>query len=271
MSNSLEIPNKIHYCWFGKNPLSPLALKCLDSWRRFFPDYEIVKWNESNFDVNGCAYIREAYRAEKWAFVSDYARFAILYEHGGIYFDTDVEVIRPMDDIIASGPFMGAEKLVPGELPRVAPGLGLGAEPGHDLYKEIIDQYENSHFIKPDGSCDLLNNVVVRTTAVLARHGLKSSGELQNVAGINIYPKEYFSPKDVETHELVITPNTRTIHHYDASWAEWYEKAADVRGIRLKKFFGKKLGNAMNVCIYTWQKEGFGVLCGKLLRKLKRQ
>ncbi len=268
--DSKLIPHQIHYCWFGKAPLPATARQCIDSWKRFFPDYDIIQWDESNFDVDACAYAREAYRAKKWAFVSDYARFVILYNHGGLYFDTDVEVIKSMDDVVAAGSFMGIEKFVPGKPPRVAPGLGLGAVPGEALYREIIDQYEKSHFVLPNGSCDLQNNVVVRTTDILIRHGMQSTGELQNVSGINIYPKEYFSPKDVETHKLVITPNTRTIHHYDASWAEWYDKAADTRGIRLRKLLGKKLGNALNVFIYTWQKEGFSAMCGKLLRKLKK-
>jgi len=104
------IPKVIHYCWFGRNSLPPLAVKCLESWKRFFPDYEIKEWNEDNFDVNIISYTAEAYRVKKYAFVSDYARFWILYHYGGLYFDTDVEVIKSMDDIIAKGSFMGCEK-----------------------------------------------------------------------------------------------------------------------------------------------------------------
>ena len=103
------IPKKIHYCWFGRNPLPESALKCIESWRKYLPDYEIIEWNEDNFDVNSIPYTQQAYAARKYAFVSDYARFKILYEHGGLYFDTDVEVIKPMDDIVADGPFMGFE------------------------------------------------------------------------------------------------------------------------------------------------------------------
>ena len=126
------IPKVIHYCWFGGNPLPPLALKCIESWKTFLPGYEIKEWNESNFDVNSIAYTREAYEARKYAFVSDYARFHILYHHGGLYFDTDVELIRPIDDIVARGAFMGCEcEAKPGATaPAVAPGLGLGCNPG---------------------------------------------------------------------------------------------------------------------------------------------
>ena len=272
------IPKLLHYCWFGGNPLNDLALKCIKSWETFLPDYQIIRWDENNFDVMSCTYTREAYQAKKWAFVSDYARFWILYHHGGLYFDTDVEVLRPLDDVIARGAFMGCEKhavqsppqVTPGLGLGVAPGLGLGVAPGLFLYKEIMADYEKSHFLNPDGTMNLQNNVVTRTTAILVRHGLKNTNEIQDVAGVYIYPKEYFSPKDVETHKLEITPNTYTIHHYDASWAEWYDKAADSRGIKLRKIFGNKLGNGLNVCIYTWQKEGFSGFVKKILKKLKK-
>ena len=113
------IPKIIHYCWFGGNPLPELAIKCIESWKKYLPDYEIKEWNESNFDINCCAYVREAYEAKKWAFVSDYARFWILYQHGGLYFDTDVELIKSIDDLIVKGAFMGCEPW------NAAPALSL--------------------------------------------------------------------------------------------------------------------------------------------------
>lgn len=145
------IPKVIHYCWFGRNSLPPLAVKCLESWKRFFPDYEIKEWNEDNFDVNIISYTAEAYRVKKYAFVSDYARFWILYHYGGLYFDTDVEVIKSMDDIIAKGSFMGCEKDADKEgatALAVAPGLGLGVNPGLGLYGELLQLYAGLHFIK---------------------------------------------------------------------------------------------------------------------------
>ena len=140
------IPKIIHYCWFGGNPLSELAQKCISSWKKYFPEYEIKEWNESNFNLQCCDYVKEAYEAKKWAFVSDYARFWILYHEGGLYFDTDVEVIKPIDDIINNGAFMGCERTGNYGL-GVNPGLGIGADPGISLYKEILDDYEKSHFI----------------------------------------------------------------------------------------------------------------------------
>lgn len=215
------IPKVIHYCWFGGNPLPKSAQKCIESWKKYLPDYEIKEWNESNFDVNIIPYTAEAYKAKKYAFVSDYARFRILYKYGGLYFDTDVEVIKNMDDIISKGPFMGCENeakagATPVQL-GVAPGLGLGVNPGLGLYKEIIDDYEKSDFVKENGEYDL-TTIVERTGEFLCKHGLKNVSSVQHIAGVWVYPKEYFCPKDYFTGNLEITQNTYSIHWYDASW-----------------------------------------------------
>ena len=215
----MTIPKVIHYCWFGGNPLGPEELKCIDSWRKFFPDYEIVRWDESNFDVRCCPYVAQAYDAKKWAFVSDYARFAILYKHGGLYFDTDVEVIRPMEDIIERGPFMGFETDVSGSGNNctVAPGLGLSASPGLGLYKLILASYETDEFVKADGTPNM-TTVVVRTTEILKSCGLQDVPGIQEVSGVTIYPSEYFNPKSYLTGAITITENTRSIHHFSMSW-----------------------------------------------------
>lgn len=225
MNKESRIPRVIHYCWFGGNPLGDDEQRCKRSWHEFLPGYEIKQWDESNFDVRCCPYVSEAYDAGRWAFVSDYARFKILYEEGGLYFDTDVEVISPIDDIVETGPFMGIEsdksdmaRTDSGEmLPTVNPGVGLGVYPGSDLYREILDSYEGSHFLRADGSFDL-TTVVVRVTSILEKHGLRQTSGIQNVGGISIYPAEYFNPKDYWTGNVVLTKNTRTIHHYKASW-----------------------------------------------------
>jgi mannosyltransferase OCH1-like enzyme len=220
------IPKKIHYCWFGGNPLPPLAVKCIESWKKFLPDYEIKEWHESNFDVNIIPYTQEAYQAGKYAFVSDYARFWILYKYGGLYFDTDVEVIKPMDDIIARGPFMGCENEASDtSVASVAPGLGLGVNPGLGLYKEILEKYSTLHFIRKDRSFNL-KTVVQYTTELLCEHGLKETKEIQFCAGVWIYPKDYLSPKDFETGVMEITVNTVAIHHYDGSWVSDVDRYA---------------------------------------------
>ena len=158
------IPKKIHYCWFGGNPLPNLALECIASWKKFLPEYEIKEWNEKNFDVNMIPYTAEAYRQKKYAFVSDYARFWILEKYGGIYFDTDVEVIRPLDDIIAAGNFMGFEYDPDGKntpsifAPRycfaVNLGIGFGIEAGHPFMRKMLRKYQNMEFVTPPRSKD---------------------------------------------------------------------------------------------------------------------
>lgn len=214
------IPKIIHYCWFGRNPLPELAQKCIASWRKFLPDYEIKEWNEDNFDVNMIPYTAEAYKAKKYAFVSDYARFWILYKHGGLYFDTDVEVIKPMDDIIARGPFMGCENILEQSTSEiaVAPGLGLGASPNLPIYKEILNFYEGLIFSVSDVENFSMGTVVTITSKILNMYGLSNSDNIQNVRGINIYPPEYFCPFNYNTGLMHITSNTKSIHHYDASW-----------------------------------------------------
>lgn len=222
------IPQIIHYCWFGHNPKPQLAEKCIASWRQFFPNYELKEWNENNFDVNIVPYVKEAYEAKKYAFVSDYARFWILYNFGGLYFDTDVEIIRPLDSVIAEGPFMGCEqdymrkpngKMMAGKGTAVNPGLGVGAEPQMELLKSMLDMYATIHFINADGSPNE-KTVVAYMTEMLAKNGLKDEVGIQKVSGFTIYPKEYFAPKDYLTNKIHICENTLTIHHYDASWRE---------------------------------------------------
>lgn len=245
------IPKKIHYCWFGRNPLPESALKCIASWRKYLPDYEIIEWNEDNFDVNSIPYTSQAYAAGKYAFVSDYARFKILYEHGGLYFDTDVEVIRPLDDIIAAGPFMGfeANPKAPDFRGNVAPGLGLAVESDHRIYAELLDFYTQQNFINPDGSLNQ-TTIVTYTTEILAKYGLKVISGIQVVAGINIYPAEYFNPLNDLTGKLNVTPNTRSIHWFTKSWltvSPWRTRLSRLShclfGVstisRIKRFFGK--------------------------------
>lgn len=232
------IPKVIHYCWFGGKPLPTSAVKCIKSWQKFLPDYELKEWNESNFDVNIIPYTSEAYRLKKYAFVSDYARFWILYRYGGLYFDTDVEVIKPLDDIIDKGPFMGCENSPKkgATMIGVAPGLGLGVNPGLGLYKELLDHYSGLSFIAEQEK-DSQMTIVTYTTEVLCKHGLKNSDDIQFVSGIYVYPKEYFCPKDYYTDELTITPNTRTIHHYSATW----KSKGDKFKFKVQKILGNRI------------------------------
>lgn len=220
------IPKVIHYCWFGGNPLPPLAQKCIASWKTYLPDYEIKEWNEENFNVNIIPYTQEAYAAKKYAFVSDYARFWILYNYGGLYFDTDVEIIKPIDDIIANGPFMGCET-DGGESQTitVAPGLGLGAMPQMEIYCDLLCYYNDLPFSMEGKEY----TIVGHTTKLLRKLGLQNLAEIQTIKGCTIYPAEYFNPINIISHRKHITPNTRTIHHYAASWMDNKNKESIVK------------------------------------------
>lgn len=230
------IPKIIHYCWFGRGPLPELAQKCIASWKKYLPDYEIKEWNEDNFDVNIIPYTAEAYKAKKYAFVSDYARFWILYKYGGIYFDTDMEVIRPIDDIVERGNFMGFEtdpKLqvkADASEASINPGLGMGVVPGLGIIKKMLDFYEGRHFEFIPGGIGQLTIVHI-TTEVLLKAGLKLQQGIQQVDDMWIYPAEYFCPINLKTGRIHVKPNTRTIHHYAGTWQdkhfsfkEWIKK-----------------------------------------------
>ena len=234
------IPKVIHYCWFGRNPLPASARKCIDSWRYFLPDYEIKEWNEDNFDVNIIPYTRQAYQAKKYAFVSDYARFWILYHYGGLYFDTDVEIIKPFDDIIKQGPFMGIEQgaSMNGN-PMVAPGLGLGVEARDVFYKRMLDVYENLEFWISEGKINP-DAVVGLTTRELYSCGMKPFEDMQKVCSIWIYPAEFFCPMNAATGIISLTDRTVSIHHYDASWID--HKSFRFKLHLMKNWIFKKIG-----------------------------
>ena len=211
------IPKIIHYCWFGRGPLPELAQKCIASWKKYLPDYEIKEWNEDNFDVNIIPYTAEAYQAKKYAFVSDYARFWILYQYGGIYFDTDVEVIRPIDDIISKGNFMGFETDPKPQLKADASEASIN--PGLGIIKKMLDYYEGKHFVHEAVMRNQIT-VVYIATQVLRENGLKNVTGVQEVADCFIYPSEYFCPINVTTGRIHVEKNTRTIHHYAGTWVD---------------------------------------------------
>ncbi len=211
------IPKVIHYCWFGHTPLPQAAQECIKSWRKYMPDYEIKEWNESNFDVYMTTYTEEAYLLKKYAFVSDYARFWILYHYGGIYFDVDVELLKPIDDIIAQGAFMGLENMKGskhGDIVAVNAGLGLAVNSGHTLYKKVLDCYEHKHFT----SWNEPTTVIWIVTQLLLQEYEIDKDKVSLCGNIYIYPADYFDPMSYYTKQIHLTSNTRSIHHYAATW-----------------------------------------------------
>ena len=207
------IPKKIHYCWFGQEKLPVLVRKCIDSWRKFLPDYEIIKWSEDNFDVYSNRYVREAYENRKFAFVSDYVRLHALYYNGGIYMDSDVEVLKSLDPFLVHEAFAGFESHQ-----HIATSI-IASVKNHRFIGELLSAYKERCFVEPDGLFDTTTNVKVITDSIL-RYGLKLDGTKQTVNGLTLYPPEYFCPYDYITGKKSITENSYCIHWFLKTWVD---------------------------------------------------
>ena len=238
------IPKVIHYCWFGGNPLPKLAKKCIKSWKKYCPDYKIIEWNESNLDIeNSPLYIRQAHEAKKYGFVPDYFRAKIIFEYGGIYLDTDVQIIKSLDSLLLNKAFFGFENLN-----NINLGHGFGGEKGLPVFKEIMDQYLDIKFINNDGTYNMLPSPQINTKVFL-NHGLKLNNQEQLLDEyIKIYPIDYFCPKSFRTGELHKTKNTYSIHHFDASWfskdgKKWLKK--DRKKIKNRKIIKAIIGERL--------------------------
>lgn len=225
------IPKIIHYCWFGRNPLPPLAIKCIESWKKILPEYEIKEWNEDNFDLDMYPYAREAYDNRKFAFVTDIVRLYALFNEGGVYMDTDVEILKPLDPFLHHAAFSGFES--EDSFPT---GL-MAAEKGSKWAKDNLEWYNDKHFVKDDGTLDTTTNVVI-IMKVLEKYHFKLDNTYQEVSGyFTIYPKEYFCPKDYDTKKIHLTDNTVAIHHFDGSWHSKSDKIKEL----LCRILGTKL------------------------------
>lgn len=242
------IPKVIHYCWFGGNPLSEMAVKCIESWKKFFPDYEIKEWNEDNFDLTICDYVKEAYSLKKWAFVSDYARFWILHKYGGLYFDTDVEIVKSFDEIIKGSGFLGREYHNDNTYP-VNPGLGMAAEKGSLVLEKLLAYYNKLHFVNTDGHMNM-KTIVDYTTEVLEKFGLNRYGDvMQQVDCLQVYPSEFFSPQNMYTGEVKRTNNTRSVHYYSGSW----DTVTVQQGLKIKREAVAKYGVNFGKIVYLFK------------------
>ena len=225
------IPKKIHYCWFGKNPKPKLLLKCINSWEKFCPNYDIIEWNEDNFNINDLAFTKEAYANKKYAFVSDVARVKVLVEHGGIYLDTDVEVFKNFDSILHHKCVLGFE-----EFSYVATSF-MACEANHPLMQSFKNLYDNKKFINKDGTHNTVTNVI-KLTDILVEQGLKKDNTQQNIDDIAIYPQEYFSPYDYANCISKRTKKTICEHKFDMSWS--YKK------LGWRKILKKFISNVMS-------------------------
>lgn len=228
------IPKIIHYCWFGRGEKPELAMKCIESWKKYLPDYELKEWNEDNFDISSNQYVREAYENRKFAFVTDYVRLYAIYTEGGVYMDTDVEVVSTFDKFLYHHAFSGFE--TDGNVPT---GM-MAAEKGSVWTKELLDQYQDRAFVQPDGSFDMTTNTTVITNYMIGK-GLILNNQYQDFPGLcTMYPADYFCPKDHRTGKIKCTKNTVCIHHFAGSWLE-HSFLKDLRH-NLKTFLVKIIG-----------------------------
>lgn len=205
------IPKRIHYCWFGRGEKPKLAEKCIESWKKYCPDYEIIEWNEDNFDINCCTYVKEAYEQRKYAFVTDYVRLFAMYTHGGIYMDTDVEVVRSLDEFLDNHAFSGFESEI-----YIPTGI-MASEKGFPLFKYLLSYYDKNHFVNEDGSLNTTTNVCT-ITEMLTPRGFVPNGKFQIVDGFALYPRDYFCPLEDSTGKMYKSKNTATIHWFNKSW-----------------------------------------------------
>lgn len=230
------IPKIIHYCWFGGNPKPKLAEKCIASWKKFCPDWQIIEWNESNFDVNRNGYTKMCIEQRKYAFLSDYVRLLVVAELGGVYFDTDVELVRPIEPLLEYEAFFGFET------PEfVASGLGFGSVAHGTAIEAMLREY--------DGLLDGTKGVIGcprLNTAALLKLGLVLDGSAQEVAGAKILPIEYLNPYESNTGRLKKTKNTYSIHWYNASWMSWKK--------RLRAAITKPFHRIFGVDCFKWMK-----------------
>ena len=210
------IPKVIHYIWLGGNPLPPMVLKCMETWKKFCPDWEIKRWDESNLDIDINPYCRQAYDAKKYAFASDVLRFKVLKDNGGVYLDVDVELLKPLDDLLEQTAFAGFEM---GSVLCVNPGLVFGSEKDGKIVSEVVANYENDNFLKSDGAFNYETVCEKVTRHLVAQYGLKVENYFQQFPDITIYPTEYFCPLNSSTKNCdYLTDNTYSKHLYLASW-----------------------------------------------------
>ncbi len=207
------IPKTIHYSWISDDPFPPLIKRCLASWKKHAPDYEIIRWDKDRFDINSLRFTQQAFEHKKWAFISDVQRLYALYEYGGIYLDSDVELVRPLDDLLDNTAFLGFQN------PELLEMWVLGFEKGHPWIKRLLDYYIDRPFIMDDGAMDLKPNTLIATEISTAEFGLRLGDAHQYIAqDVRIFPQKYFSPPILLPGKLSISNESYAIHHFTGAW-----------------------------------------------------
>ena len=252
------INKTIHYCWFGKNKKPEIVKRCINSWKKKLPDYEIKEWNESNFDIGYNKYTRQAYEAKKYAFVSDVARLKIIYEQGGIYLDTDVEIIKSLNPLLKNKAFFGIESNE-----RVNTGICFGAEARNEIVKKMLDDYNNIEFCK-NNSYDL-TPCPIRNSKILTEKGFKLNNTIEKIDDVTVYPSDYFNPKMSYGHAIALTENTYSIHHYAGSWLSKQQRQRSCILNILKNALGDKAGAIVYKTIFSPY-----VIISKIIEKVEK-
>lgn len=229
----MSIEKKLHYCWFGKNPKPELVQKCIDSWKKYAGNFKIIEWNEDNFDISHYLYAKQAYEINKFAFVSDVARFHILNNEGGIYLDTDVELLKPLDVLLENNFFMGYS-----QDGLVSSGLIMGSAPNQNLIKKILHFYEVTPFLLRNGRPNT-TTVCEIVSDILEEENIELDGNYYKDSQITLYPYEWFDPYDYKKKELRLTEKTISVHHYMATW----KTPKEVRIEKIGRFINKMVGD----------------------------
>lgn len=238
------IPKIIHYCWFGRGNMPQLAVKCIESWKKYLPEYEFKRWDEDNFDVNKYPYVKEAYENRRFAFVTDVVRLHALYTEGGIYMDTDVEVLKPLDSLLIYDAISGFE--TENQIPT---GL-MASVANHPMIGELLKEYDDIHFDMGNGHIDLTTNVE-RITKTFLKYGLVLNNTKQTINDFTLLPKDYLCPKSYEDGKINITDNSLTIHHFAGSWYTPKEKFKQ----KIAKILGKRLSGIIVKCKSFFRKK----------------
>ncbi len=231
------IPKIIHYCWFGKGRMPELYQKCIESWKKNLPEYSVMCWNEDTFDINSNKYVKEAYEKKKYAFVTDYVRLFVLFTYGGIYMDTDVEVVKPLDKFLNNEAFSGFEKK-----DSVPTGI-MAAEKGNPVIEALLCDYYSMKFVLEDGTLNLTTNVITITN-YFANNGLKLNGKEQIIKGFHLYPQRYFCTNSILLVFNKTPRNVYTVHHYGGGWGRDGKKRQNF-SFRLRRFIIGVLRNIL--------------------------
>lgn len=276
----MPIPKIIHYCWLSGEPYPELVQRCIQGWKEKLSDYEFVLWDMSRFDIHSVPWVEQACAAKKWAFAADYIRLYALYNYGGVYLDSDVEVLKPFDDLLDCPYFFGREHYFDMiDASNTIEAATMGCEKGNAVIKACLDYYDGRNFIKPNGEFDMLI-LPYAMALVFSKYALKDIKSIKvfdsDPQKICLLPMDYFSPKNTRTLEVDATENTYSVHHFNGSW---YTKAQSVHvklRIKLCKVFGEKMGEVLSTiaalfihCRYEGVWYTFRKTASKMVEKVK--